>query len=56
MSRTLFTGVRVLDCTGAEPFLGEVLVEGIGFNRSPPEMIACLVTTATSSTGAVPKL
>ncbi|MCA9023738.1 MAG: amidohydrolase family protein [Planctomycetaceae bacterium] len=28
MSRTLFTGVRVLDCTGAEPFIGEVLVEG----------------------------
>ncbi len=28
MSRTLFTGVRILDCTGAEPFFGEVLVDG----------------------------
>ena len=28
MSSTLFTGVRVLDCTGAEPFSGEVLVDG----------------------------
>ena len=28
MSKTLFTGVRVLDCTGAEPYVGEVLVDG----------------------------
>ncbi|MBM82502.1 MAG: cytosine deaminase [Planctomycetaceae bacterium] len=28
MSDTLFTNVNVLDCTGAEPFLGEVLVQG----------------------------
>ncbi len=28
MTRTLFTGVTILDCTGAEPFPGEVLVEG----------------------------
>ncbi len=28
MSRTHFTGVRILDCTGAEPYPGEVLVEG----------------------------
>ena len=28
MGRTLFTGVQVLDCTGAEPYPGEVLVEG----------------------------
>ncbi len=28
MNKTLFTGVRVLDCTGADPFDGEVLVEG----------------------------
>jgi len=28
MSGFLFTNVRVLDCTGAEPFPGEVLVEG----------------------------
>lgn len=28
MTRTLFTHVRVLDCTGTEPFAGEVLVEG----------------------------
>ena len=26
--KTLFTGVRILDCTGAEPYPGEVLVEG----------------------------
>jgi imidazolonepropionase-like amidohydrolase len=28
MNKTLFTGVRVLDCTGTEPFDGEVLIEG----------------------------
>ncbi len=28
MNKTLFTDVRVLDCTGADPFPGEVLVEG----------------------------
>jgi imidazolonepropionase-like amidohydrolase len=28
MARTLFVGVRILDCTGAEPYPGEVLVEG----------------------------
>ncbi|MCA9040431.1 MAG: amidohydrolase family protein [Planctomycetaceae bacterium] len=28
MAKTLFTGVQVLDCTGADPFPGEVLVEG----------------------------
>ncbi|MEK6259981.1 MAG: amidohydrolase family protein [Planctomycetota bacterium] len=28
MAGILFTGVRILDCTGAEPFPGEVLVEG----------------------------
>ena len=28
MAKTLFTGVRILDCTGADPYAGEVLVEG----------------------------
>ncbi len=28
MARTLFAGVRILDCTGAEPYPGEVLVDG----------------------------
>ena len=28
MGRVLFTNVRILDCTGDEPFAGEVLVEG----------------------------
>jgi imidazolonepropionase-like amidohydrolase len=28
MDRTLFTNVTILDCTGAKPFAGEVLVEG----------------------------
>ena len=28
MNRVLFVGVNVLDCTGADPFPGEVLVEG----------------------------
>jgi imidazolonepropionase-like amidohydrolase len=28
MTGTLFSNVRILDCTGAEPFSGEVLVEG----------------------------
>ena len=28
MKQTLFTNVKVLDCSGAEPYPGEVLVEG----------------------------
>ena len=28
MSKILFTNVMILDCTGAEPYPGEVLVEG----------------------------
>ena len=28
MARTLFTDVNILDCTGADPYPGEVLVEG----------------------------
>lgn len=28
MDRILFTNVNILDCTGSEPFLGEVLIEG----------------------------
>lgn len=28
MRKTLFSGIRILDCTGAEPYSGEVLVEG----------------------------
>jgi imidazolonepropionase-like amidohydrolase len=28
MTRTLFTGVTILDCTGAAPYPGELLVEG----------------------------
>ena len=28
MNRTLFTNVMILDCTGAAPYLGEVLVDG----------------------------
>ena len=28
MAKVLFTNVRVLDCTGAEPYSGQVLVEG----------------------------
>ena len=28
MTKTLFTGIHVLDCTGADPYPGEVLVEG----------------------------
>lgn len=28
MTKTLFKGVQVLDCTGADPFPGEVLVDG----------------------------
>src|SRR4029453_5159553 len=28
MGRTLFTNVSILDCTGAQPYAGEVLVEG----------------------------
>ncbi len=43
MSRTLFTGVNILDCTGAEPFPGEVLVDG-----------SCIVTV-TRGTHALPR-
>jgi hypothetical protein len=28
MGKTVFTGVRILDGSGEEPFAGEVLVEG----------------------------
>jgi imidazolonepropionase-like amidohydrolase len=28
MAKILFSGVKILDCTGAEPYSGEVLVEG----------------------------
>jgi len=28
MEKILFTNVQVLDCTGAEPYAGEVAVEG----------------------------
>ena len=28
MTRILFTNVNILDCTGAQPFAGEVLIEG----------------------------
>ena len=28
MGRTLFTDINILDCTGAQPYAGEVLVEG----------------------------
>jgi len=42
MSQTLFTGVRILDCSGAEPFTGEVLVEG---NR---------IKTVAQGNGSVP--
>ena len=28
MSKTLFTGVQILDCSGDNPFVGELLVEG----------------------------
>lgn len=28
MTRTLFTGIQILDCTGADPYSGEVLIEG----------------------------
>ncbi len=43
MSRTLFTGVKILDCTGAEPFQGEVIVEG---NR---------IATVARGAGALPR-
>lgn len=28
MAKTLFTNVNILDCTGADPISGEVLVDG----------------------------
>ncbi len=43
MARILFTGVRVLDCTGADPYPGDVLVEG---NR---------ITAVTDRPGSLPR-
>lgn len=40
MPRTLFTNVRVLDCTGAAPFAGEVLVEGNRIAEVAPAGVA----------------
>ncbi|MDZ4798475.1 MAG: amidohydrolase family protein [Bryobacteraceae bacterium] len=37
MATTLFTNVRILDATGALPFLGEVLVRGNRIERVSPE-------------------
>ena len=37
MAGTLFTDVRILDCTGAEPYLGEVLVEATRIVAVVPE-------------------
>jgi imidazolonepropionase-like amidohydrolase len=51
MAKTWFTNARVLDCTGAEPFAGEVLVEGQriasvsrstgGLSRGSAEVVDC---------------
>ena len=38
MAGTLFTNVKVLDCTGADPFLGEVLVQGNRIVSVRPEI------------------
>ena len=39
MSKHLFTNVTVLDCSGDEPFSGEVLVEGVSLQRDGAEII-----------------
>ena len=33
MANTLFTNVRILDCTGAQPYSGEVLIQGNRISR-----------------------
>ena len=35
MTRILFTNVNILDCTGAQPFAGEVLIEGVPHRLAP---------------------
>ena len=47
MSRILFTGVRILDCTGAEPYPGEVLVDGNVLRPSLVMGSACREITPT---------
>lgn len=55
MAKTLFTNVRILDCTGAEPYSGDVLVDGAriataerGENRIPRDN--CFVIDGNGAT------
>ena len=54
MSRILFTNVEVLDCTGADAFAGQVLVEGhhikeVWRPQHAPQVEARNVSTAAAA-------
>src|SRR5580765_6660674 len=46
MRPTLFTNVRILDCTGAQPYAGSVLVEGDLITAVVPSTLAFAPTDA----------
>ena len=52
MSKHLFTNVTVLDCSGDEPFSGEVLVEGNEIVAVARKANRCNATAQRSSTVA----
>ena len=51
MASVLFTNVRILDGTGAQPYPGEVLVQGNRISRvgRGPRSLALVVMPAASS-------
>ncbi|MFO1019436.1 MAG: hypothetical protein U0903_01860 [Planctomycetales bacterium] len=54
MSRTLFTRVRILDCSGAAPFPGELLVDNdriLSVSRAAGAAPAPTVRSASTAEG-----
>ena len=41
MANVLFTNVRILDATGAQPYPGEVLIQGTASRASRAARAAC---------------
>ena len=52
MAKILFKNVNVLDCTGAPPFAGQVLVEGNRIKAVAPQGTPSPPTAHRWSTGA----
>ena len=50
MARTLFTNVSVLDCSGAEPYSGQVLIEDSNGNSIKLETSGVTITAAAKIT------